>query len=333
MNTKKIEVGVIGLGVGRWHLQTYKDSKYVKKIHICDFNKNLEKKMLKVSKKVSIAKFDDILKNKNVKIISIASYDNYHFSQIIKCLNNKKHVYVEKPICMTKKELKKIIITQKKTGLYLSSNLVLRSNPLFKDLKKKIKNNFFGNVYYIEGDYLWGRANKFYGWRSKLKYYSKIFGAAVHMIDTITWMLNEKPQFVFAEGNKIATQNQMKFNTFVFLNLIFKNNLIVKITGNGPCIHPHFHSINIFGSKKTFLHNHQSSKIFLKKKINNLNIKNSEYPGKKSRKEVLNSFINGVIKNDPRKFQVDTGSVYDVMNICLSAEESMKIKKRIKINY
>ncbi len=289
--------------------------------------------MLKVSKKVSIAKFDDILKNKNVKIISIASYDNYHFSQIIKCLNNKKHVYVEKPICMTKKELKKIIITQKKTGLYLSSNLVLRTNPLFQDLKKKIKNNFFGNVYYIEGDYLWGRVNKFYGWRSKLKYYSKIFGAAVHMIDTITWILNEKPQFVFAEGNKIATHNQMKFNTFVFLNLIFKNNLIVKITGNGPCIHPHFHSINIFGSKKTFLHNYKLSKIFSKKKINKLNIKNSEYPGKKSRKEVLNSFINGVIKNDPKKFQVDTGSVYDVMNICLSAEESMKLKKRIKINY
>ncbi len=31
MNTKKIEVGIIGLGVGRWHLQTYKNSKYVKK--------------------------------------------------------------------------------------------------------------------------------------------------------------------------------------------------------------------------------------------------------------------------------------------------------------
>ena len=153
------------------------------------------------------------------------------------------------------------------------------------------------------------------------------------MIDTITWILNEKPQFVFAEGNKIATHNQMKFNTFVFLNLIFKNNLIVKITGNGPCIHPHFHSINIFGSKKTFLHNYKLSKIFSKKKINKLNIKNSEYPGKKSRKEVLNSFINGVIKNDPKKFQVYTGSVYDVMNICLSAEESMKLKKRIKINY
>ena len=333
MNTEKIEVAVVGLGVGRWHLQTYKDSKYVKKIYICDFNKNLEKKMIKISKKVSIAKFDEILKNKNVKIISVASYDNYHYSQIIKCLNNKKNVYVEKPICMNKNELKKIIIKQKQTGLYLSSNLVLRSNPLFKQLKKKIKNNFFGSVYYIEGDYLWGRVNKFYGWRSRLKYYSKIFGAAVHMIDTIIWMLNEKPKFVFAEGNRIATKNKMKFNTFVILNLIFKNNLIVKITGNGPCVHPHFHSINIFGSKKTFLHNHRSIKIFSKKKIDSLKIKSSLYPGKKSRKEVLNSFIYGVVKKDPKKFQVDTRSVYDVMKICLSAEESMKTKKRIKINY
>ena len=51
MNTKKIEVGVIGLGVGRWHLQTYKDSKYVKKIYICDFKKNLEKKNAQSFKK------------------------------------------------------------------------------------------------------------------------------------------------------------------------------------------------------------------------------------------------------------------------------------------
>ena len=137
MNTKKIDVAVIGLGVGRWHLQTYINSKFINKIYICDFNKYLEKKMVKLSKKVSILTFDEILKNKSIKIVSIASYDNYHFSQIIKCLNNKKHVYVEKPLCMTNNELKKIIIKQKKTGMYLSSNLVLRSNPLFKDIKKK----------------------------------------------------------------------------------------------------------------------------------------------------------------------------------------------------
>lgn len=333
MNTKKIEVAVIGLGVGRWHLQTYKNSKYISKIYICDFNKKLEKKMVKDSKKISIAKFDDILKNKNIKIVSIATYDNYHYSQIIRCLNNKKNVYVEKPICLTKNELNKIYLKQKKTKLYLSSNLVLRSVPLFKHLKQKIKNNFFGKVFYIEGDYLWGRVDKFYGWRSKMKYYSKIFGAAVHMIDTIIWMMDEKPQFVFAEGNKIATKKKMKFNSFVILNLVFKNNMIVKITGNGPCVHPHFHGINIFGSKKTFLHNHESTKFYSKNKENKLDIKDTFYPAKNKRFEVLNSFICGVIKNNSKIFNVDTQSVYDVMKICLSAEESMKKKRRIKINY
>ena len=63
-------------------------------------------------------------------------------------------------------------------------------------------------MFYIEVDYLWGRVNKFYGWRSKLKYYSKIYGAAVHMIDLMIWLIGDKPEYVFAEGNKIGTEKK-----------------------------------------------------------------------------------------------------------------------------
>ena len=77
---------------------------------------------------------------------------------------------------------------------------------MFKKIKAQVKNNSFGDIFYMECDYLWGRSEKFSGWRSKLKYYSKIYGAAVHMIDLIVWILNLKPKEVFASGNKIATK-------------------------------------------------------------------------------------------------------------------------------
>ena len=46
----------------------------------------------------------------------------------------------------------------------MASNLVLRVNSLFKDFKRRIKKN---RIYYIEGDYLYGRKEKLFGWRSK----------------------------------------------------------------------------------------------------------------------------------------------------------------------
>ena len=47
-----------------------------------------------------------------------------------------------------------------------------------------------------------GRVNKFYGWRSKLKYYSKIYGAAVHMIDLMIWLIGDKPDMFLQKETK-----------------------------------------------------------------------------------------------------------------------------------
>ena len=47
---------------------------------------------------------------------------------------------------------------------------------------------------------------------------------------------------------------------------------IVKITANAPSIHPHFHGLMIFGSKKSFIHNLSSTNYISKaNKSNKIN--------------------------------------------------------------
>ena len=85
------------------------------------------------------------------------------------------------------------------------SNLVLRTNSLFKNFKKNID---IKNVFYIEADYIWGRKHKLFGWRSKIKDYSLILGAAIHMIDLVLWITNLKPISVYTIGSdKITNKN------------------------------------------------------------------------------------------------------------------------------
>ena len=99
-------------------------------------------------------------------------------------------MFIEKPICLLPRQLKiiKNLLLDRKN--VVSSNMVLRTTPLFIDIRNEIRKKIFGNIFYIEADYLWGRLHKLYEWRSKVNNYSLILGAAIHMIDLIIWILN-----------------------------------------------------------------------------------------------------------------------------------------------
>ena len=52
---------------------------------------------------------ETIFKDKQINLVSIASYDNYHFDQILKCLKNEK-IIVEKPMCLNPNQLKEFTV-------------------------------------------------------------------------------------------------------------------------------------------------------------------------------------------------------------------------------
>ena len=139
----KLNVGVIGLGVGARHARFLYTNKRVNLITLCDLDNkkiNLYKKIFKNCKFTNNP--DDIFKNSNIDIVSIASYDNFHAKHILQAIKYNKHFFVEKPFCQNINELNKICLNlKKKKKIIFSSNLVLRSNPAFVDLKKKIKKN------------------------------------------------------------------------------------------------------------------------------------------------------------------------------------------------
>ena len=238
----KIVAAVIGTGIGEKHIQAINNSKKSIVKIVCEKNKkkfpNLKKKFPKI---FFTTNEDKIFYDKEVNLVSIASYDNDHFYQIIRCINsNKKKIIVEKPLCMSFSQLKKIAkLIRKDKQIKILSNLVLRSSSLFKIFRKKIISK---DLIYAELDYNWGRIHKLYGWRSKIKNYSLILGASIHMVDLMMWFFKKKPIKVSAIGNNIGV-NKKKFDKegFITLNLQFKDNAIVKLNANATGIYPHFH--------------------------------------------------------------------------------------------
>ena len=45
-----------------------------------------------------------MFKDKSINLVSIASYDEYHYNQILKCIKYINNI-VEKPMCLNEKQL------------------------------------------------------------------------------------------------------------------------------------------------------------------------------------------------------------------------------------
>lgn len=337
MNKKKIRAGVIGLGVGAHQARTLSSHPNVELKWLCDLNK---KKLLDLSCELPEAKVTqnskDVLQDEDIDLVCIASYDQFHFEQVIMALNNGKHVYVEKPVCLSKIEIKKIHKKlSEQTNLRLSSNMVLRTCPLFNKLKKSINSNMMGKLYYLEADYLWGRKKKLTnGWRAETELYSIIYGAAVHMIDLIMWFTKKKPLRVQAMGNRISTKGtKQRNNDFAVLLLEFENQMVVKISAHGGCVHPHFHSLKVFGTASSFFHE-STGTIWIESSEPNqkFKVEKEEYPAKSKREGALISFIESLI-NTNKSAMISETEVFNTMSVCLAAEKSIKTGKAVEIDY
>ena len=331
-----LKVGIIGLGVGERHASIYENDPRCDLLGIYDFDDKKLKYLKSKFPNVKVYNSDlEILSDEKIDLVSIASYDNYHFKQILKAINNNKHVMVEKPICLNKEELSQIIKAKsKKKNIRISSNLILRANQRMVDIKNDISLSRFGDIYYLEADYFWGRISKLNGWRSEMEYYSIILGAAIHMIDLVIWMLGSNPISVYALGNRIGSKNtRLEFNSFAVMLLKFPNDLIVKITGNGPCAHPHFHGVKIFGSKRTMIHNFSESYFFersrsgmVKKDLSKQNFKNNK------KDKIITNFIDSILDTELSPI-VNQKDIYNVMAVCFAAEKSIATKQMVNIVY
>lgn len=334
-NTKKKQLvcGVVGLGVGSKHLETLYLNKLCSVKTICDFDiKKLNFFKKKYSIKNITKNFDDIINDEDINFVCIASYDNYHYEHISKCIKTNKNIFIEKPLCLSLNEfykLKKLI--SRKKNVKISSNFVLRTNPFFDKVKNQIQKQKIGKIYHIEGDYNYGRISKITkGWRGKIPFYSVTHGGAIHLLDLLLWITGDDVFSITAIGNNISTKSsKFKYDDIVSSLIKLKSGKTAKITSNYSCVMPHNHYFKIFSDKKTLIYNIDHN---LEYKSRNKEISPKKMPNiwkVKDKRKILNSFIDSIIKN--KKPIVSIEEVLKVMYVSLKIEQSLKLKKSIKI--
>lgn len=329
-----IRVGIIGLGVGEAHILGYEAHPLCKVTALCDFD---EAKLQATAVRHGIDSIttvaEDILDNPEIDVVSIASNDNFHYEQVIRAIQNKKHVFVEKPLCQYEWQAKEIRRELEKNQVHMSSNLILRKYPRFAEIHERINRGFLGDVYLIEADYNYGRLEKILtGWRGQIDGYSITLGGGVHLVDLLMWFLKERVVEVTSYSSKIASQNTtFRYVDTVISLLRFESGRLGKICSNFPCVYPHFHKLTVYGTKATAenslaglqYHTDRSS-------ANAAEESRADYPGAR-KSDLIANFINAI--GGHAEGAVTTDEIFDTLSVCFAIDMSARESKPIKVQY
>jgi predicted dehydrogenase len=252
----RLGVAVVGLGIGEQHARMYATLPQCEVRRLVDLDiGRAERLAAEFPNSVATTNFNDALGG-GIDVVSIASFDDAHFDQVLAALDAGKHVFVEKPLCRSARETAEIRKALKaRPRLHLCSNLVLRGADLYRWLRAEIAAGAFGDIYAFDGDYLYGRLHKITdGWRGDTDGYSVMLGGGIHLIDLLLWLTGQRPDCVQAASSNLATRNsRFRYDDFTAATLTFSSGLVARIAANFACMHPHQHIVRIFGTERTFI--------------------------------------------------------------------------------
>ena len=196
---KNLKIGV--LGCGNWGsniIRNLFELNVLDKVY--DINQVLVDKLpIPNSKKCS--KVEDILNDTDMDAVVISTPPNTHKDLAIEAIKKKKHVFIEKPFCMSIKEAKKIVETATQNRKIIFVGHLLNYHNGFIDLKDRVARNQIGDITYI-------KANRMH-FGAIRKFESVIYDLAAHDISMILGITKCLPKKIsvnamFKKSNDIA---------------------------------------------------------------------------------------------------------------------------------
>lgn len=256
-----LRVAVIGLGVGEQHAWAVAQHPGAELELLCDIDEaRLEALAGRFPNSQRRTDWRGVVEDPEVDVVVIATYDGDHSEHVLAAIQHGKHVFVEKPLCTSSQDLASIrSALNQHPEQRLSSNLVLRREPRFLELRDRIRSGRLGTPFLLEGGYDYGRIQKLTeGWRGRELGYSVMHGGGVHLIDLLLWLKGDgEVEEVVAYGSGVATRGTSFAGRDLSLALLrFADGTLARVSANFASMTPHHHQVAVYGTAGTFQQSH-----------------------------------------------------------------------------
>lgn len=187
---KSFEVGVLGVGYwGRKIVEEWTNIPNVKVKAVSDLSKkNLELARDRYGVEMLVNDYHEVLAIPSIKAVNVCLPNILHYPACREALEAGKHVLVEKPLTLSSEEGKTLVALAEQKGMTLSVGHIYRFNNALLEIRRLIKEKFFGKVFLIELE--WTNLEQPFADRDV------IVDLAPHYFDIINFLLDEWPNRV-----------------------------------------------------------------------------------------------------------------------------------------
>ena len=209
---KRLRVGVIGLGIGRSHIEGWRQHPQVDVVAIVDSDAT---RLDQVGDQYGIAtrytSAAQMLANERLDIISICTPNKFHKELALAAFEAGAHVLCEKPMAMNAEEGSAMLAAAQRAGRRLMINFSYRFSAQSRALKAQVDSGLFGDFYF--GRTVWHRRRGmpgFGGWfgTKAMAGGGPLIDLGVHRLDLALWLMGyPKPTWVLGSTHdRVARQ-------------------------------------------------------------------------------------------------------------------------------
>jgi predicted dehydrogenase len=140
-------------GMGRWGgrlIDSVKDSDKIRLVKGVTRNPAAHKELAAKTGLELSESYADTLRDPKIDAVVLATPHSHHFEQIVQAAKAGKHVYVEKPLTLTRDTAQQVIDAIKAAGTTLSVGFNRRHAPAFLEMKRRIDAGEIGQVLHME---------------------------------------------------------------------------------------------------------------------------------------------------------------------------------------
>ncbi|WP_443091685.1 Gfo/Idh/MocA family protein [Basfia succiniciproducens] len=203
---KKINVGIIGTGfIGAAHIEAIRRLGFVDVIALAENNQQLaEQKAKELNIPLAYDCVDKLLANPDIQVVHNCTPNHLHFAINKKVILAGKHVFSEKPLCLTSQEADELTSLAEQQGVTTAVGFVYRNFAMVQQAADMVRDQQIGRVFAVNGHYLqdWMLLETDYNWRVDPKVGGKsrtVADIGSHWCDTVQFVTGKKIKEVFAD--------------------------------------------------------------------------------------------------------------------------------------
>ena len=194
MSDKKPKIGVVGAGhLGKHHIKHLSNHKGVEFVGVFDINKDSLKNICDEFSVKSIHSLEELIFSCDA--VHIVTPTNTHFDIAKKFLNQKKDIFIEKPITNTVEEASSLIDLAQENECIIQVGHIERFNPTINRLKELVN-----NPHYIE-------IERLAPFQARGTEVPVVLDLMVHDIDLILEMIDSPLESIQASGAKMMSSS------------------------------------------------------------------------------------------------------------------------------